>query len=418
MKKVALIDCNSFYASCEQVFVPRLYGKPVIVLSNNDGCIVARSKEAKAAGIKMGEPLFKVQNLIQKHSVQVFSSNYALYGDMSDRVMQTLGHFSPKTEIYSIDEAFIELEGFQSRNLTDYGQQMRNTVRRHTGVPVSIGIAPTKTLAKVANHLAKVSSAGVVDVDDIDLNKILAEFEIEDVWGIGRRWGRSLRQQGIETALQLRNTDLRWAKQKYNVVMQRTILELRGQSCIPLDLAPPTRQSICCSRSFSRPVTELQELKEAIATYVSRAAEKLRLYHLTANILQVFAHTNRFKKDDYYSNGTTITLPLATQDTRELVFFALRGAEAIYRPGHRFVKAGVLLLELQSETLRQGHLFLERDEVRSALLMKTVDAINSQFGRGTLQFAAAGLKKSWGMRQGKRSNRWTTCWGEIPVVRA
>jgi DNA polymerase V len=417
MKKVALIDCNSFYASCEQVFVPRLYGKPVIVLSNNDGCIVARSKEAKAAGIKMGEPLFKVQNLIQKHSVQVFSSNYALYGDMSDRVMQTLGHFSPKTEIYSIDEAFIELEGFQSRNLTDYGQQMRNTVRRHTGVPVSIGIAPTKTLAKVANHLAKVSSAGVVDVDDIDLNKILAEFEIEDVWGIGRRWGRSLRQQGIETALQLRNTDPYWAKRKYSVVMQRTILELRGHACIPLELSPPTRKSICVSRSFSRPVTELGELKEAIATYVSRAAEKLRHYHLTANILQVFAHTSRFK-DDYYSNGTTITLPMSTQDTRELVFFALRGAEAIYRPGYCFVKAGVLLLELQPETVRQGHLFLERDEERAAILMNTIDSINRQFGRGTLQFAAAGLQKSWGMKQGMRSPRWTTAWDEIPVVRA
>jgi DNA polymerase V len=415
--RLALVDCNNFYASCEAAFQPMLQNLPVIVLSNNDGCVVARSPLAKTLGIQMGEPFFRVQHLVKRHNIQVFSSNYSLYGDMSERVMSTLATFTPDFELYSIDEAFLGFDGFTEANLLEYGCHIRNTVKQWTGIQVSIGLAGTKTLAKVANHLAKVSSAGVVDVDDIDLNKILAEFEIEDVWGIGRRWGRSLRQQGIETALQLRNTDPYWAKRKYSVVMQRTILELRGHACIPLELSPPTRKSICVSRSFSRPVTELGELKEAIATYVSRAAEKLRHYHLTANILQVFAHTSRFK-DDYYSNGTTITLPMSTQDTRELVFFALRGAEAIYRPGYCFVKAGVLLLELQPETVRQGHLFLERDEERAAILMNTIDSINRQFGRGTLQFAAAGLQKSWGMKQGMRSPRWTTNWGEIPVVRA
>jgi DNA polymerase V len=415
--KIALVDCNNFYASSETVFQPKLKGLPLVVLSNNDGCVVARSALAKALDIKMGEPIFKIRDLVKQQNVQVFSSNYALYGDMSQRVMTTLSQFAPEVEVYSIDEAFLDLTGFQHKDLTEYGQEIRDRVLQWTKITVSIGIAPTKTLAKVANRVAKKSGSGVCHLTQLNVDEVLSSLDIEDVWGIGRRYAKSLRLHGITTALHLRNADPVWAKQKYSVVMQRTILELRGHSCIPLELAPPSRQSIMVSRSFSGPVTELRELKEAIATHLSRAAEKLRLYRLTANVLQVFAHTSRFR-DNYYSNGVTVSLPVATQNTAELLFYALHGAEAIYRPGHAFAKAGVLLLELQPETLVQGHLFEQRDTERSKLLMQTLDNLNRQFGAKTVQYASAGLKKGWGLKQGMRSNRWTTAWDELLVVRA
>jgi DNA polymerase V len=415
--QVALVDANNFYASCEAEFQPKLSGLAVVVLSNNDGCVIARSPQAKTAGIKMGEPIFKIRQLIQQQNIQVFSSNYPLYGDMSQRVMVCLGEFTPEIEIYSIDEAFLDLSGFSWKNLAEYGQQIRSCVRRWTGITVSIGIGPTKTLAKIANRVAKKSGCGVCDLAQTDADKILASTDVADVWGIGRRYAKSLRTHGIETALQLREADPTWAKKCYSVVMQRTILELRGYSCIPVELAPPSRQSITVSRSFSRPVTELQELKEAIATHLSRAAEKLRLYRLTANVLQVFALTSRFR-DNYYSNGVTISLPIATQDTAELLFYALHGTETIFRPGLLFKKAGVLLLELQPETVVQGHLFEQRDTERSKLLMKTLDNLNRQFGARTVQYASAGLKKGWSTKQEKRSPRWTTRWNELLVVRA
>lgn len=390
---------------------------PVIVLSNNDGCIVARSPQAKALGIPMGEPFFNVKHLVQKHNIQVFSSNYGLYGDMSARVMSTLAAFTPDFEPYSIDEVFLSFNGFSGVDLLKYGHSIRDTIKQWTGLPVSIGFAPTKTLAKIANHLAKDSGEGIIDITHHPLEGILREMAVEDVWGIGRRWGRSLRASGITTALQLREAELAWIKQKYSVVLQRTVLELRGHACIPLELAPPTRKSIMVSRSFSRPVTELADLKEAIATYVSRAAEKLRLYQLTTKVLQIFARSSRFK-DDYYNETVTLALPKATQDTRVLMLFALQGAEAVYYPDCDFSKAGVILLELRSVTIRQMDLFAKRDGEQSTRLMQTIDQINRQFGSGTIQFAAAGLQKSWSMRQERRSNRWTTCWWELPMVRA
>jgi DNA polymerase V len=370
--QIALCDCNNFYASCEVAFQPKLRKLSLVVLSSNDGCVVARSPAAKALGIRMGEPFFKVQQLIEHHHVQVFSSNYSLYGDMSQRVMVALAQFTPVVEIYSIDEAFLDLSGFEWQDLTTYGQHIRDLVRQWTGISVSIGVAPTKTLAKVANRIAKKFGSGVCDLAQLDTDQVLSGLDVEDIWGIGRRYAKSLRSHGIETALQLRDTDLVWAKQKYSVVMQRTILELRGKSCIPIALAPPSRQSVMVSRSFGRPVTEQSELKEAIAT----------------------------------------------QDTAELLFYALRGVERIYRSDHAFTKAGVLLLELQPESLVQGHLFEHRDQDRSQLLMQTIDNLNRQFGARTVQFAAAGLKKGWSMRQGQRSQRWTTCWEELLVVRA
>ena len=415
--RIALVDCNNFYASCEAEFQPKLTGLAIVVLSNNDGCVVARSPAAKALGIKMGEPFFKIKQLVQDKAVQVFSSNYSLYGDMSQRVIVCLSEFTPEIEIYSIDEAFLDLSGFKYRDLANYTKEIRDCVRQWTGITVSIGVGPTKTLAKIANQVAKKESSGVCDLAGTETNEILASTHVAEVWGIGRRYTKSLRSHGIETALQLKEADPTWAKKCYSVVMQRTILELRGYSCIPVELAPPSRQSITVSRSFSRPVTELQELKEAIATHLSRAAEKLRLYRLTTNVLQVFALTSRFH-DNYYSNGVTVSLPVATQDTAELLVYALHGTERIFRPGLLFKKAGVLLLELQPETVVQGHLFEQRDTERSKLLMQTLDNLNHQFGARTVQYAAAGLKKDWSMKQEQRSPRWTTRWSELLVVRA
>jgi DNA polymerase V len=414
---IALIDCNNFYASCEAVFQPTLQHLPIVVLSNNDGCIVARSPQAKVLGIPMGEPFFKVKPLIQQHNVQVFSSNYGLYGDMSERVMNTLATFTPDFEPYSIDEVFLGFDDFSRTDLAEYGQHIQETVKQWTGLPVSIGFAQTKTLAKIANHLAKASGKGVVDITSGDLTQVLADVPVEEVWGIGRHWGRSLRAAGITTAVQLRDAHLAWIRQKYNVIVQRTVLELRGEACIPLELAPPCRKSIIVSRSFRRPVTELGELKEAIATYISRAAEKLRSHRLTAGVLQVYARSSRFKQD-YYSDRVTASLPTATQDTRELLCYALRGAEAVYRPNCAFNKAGVMLLELHPRERRQMDLWKQPDGERATQLMATLDRINRRFGAGTIQFAVAGLEKSWGMRQERRSQRWTTHWGEIPIVKA
>jgi DNA polymerase V len=263
--QIALVDANNFYASCEAKFQPKLSGLALVVLSNNDGCVVARSPQAKAAGIRMGEPVYKIKHLIQQQNIQVFSSNYALYGDMSQRVMIALAQFTPEIEIYSIDEAFLDLSGFEHRDLAQYAHEIRDRVRQWTGIAVSIGIAPTKTLAKVANRVAKRSGSGVCHLANLNADEVLSAFDIEDVWGIGRRYAKSLRSHGITTALQRRHADPVWAKQKYSVVMQRTILELRGHSCIPMELSPPSRQSITVSRSFGRPVPELRELKEAIS---------------------------------------------------------------------------------------------------------------------------------------------------------
>jgi DNA polymerase V len=414
-KKFALCDCNSFYASCEKAFDPSLQSQAVIVLSNNDGCVVARSPQAKTLGIKMGEPVFKLQHLLEQHEVQVYSSNYSLYGDVSQRVMTTLAEFTPDLEIYSIDEAFLDLSGFKSQYLTEYGQQIRETVLKWTRIPVSIGIAPTKTLSKVANHLAKRSCDGVFLLPDFT-DAILDQFPVEDLWGIGRKHTRSLNAHGITNALQLRDVELSWAKKEYSVVMQRLVLELRGQPCFALELNPPPKKSITVSRSFSRPIITLPELREAIATYTSRAAEKLRMHELTADAIQVFALASRFK-ENYFSDSVTLTLDHSSDNTAEILRFALKGCDRIFQPSQEFKKAGVILLGLVPKSQRQLSLW-EPDEGRSDALMQTFDEINARFGPRTIQFAVAGLKKNWSMKQGMRSNRWTTNWSEIPVVKA
>lgn len=412
---LALCDCNSFYVSCETVFNPELQGRPVIVLSNNDGCVVSRSPQARALGIRVGEPMFKIRHLIQRHNIRVFSSNYALYGDMSQRVMTTLETFTPELELYSIDEAFLNLAGFRHLDLNQYGQQIRRTVLKWTGIPISIGIAPTKTLAKIAGDIAKHSPSGIF-ILPTQPDDLLAKFPAGDIWGIGRNHLRSLHRDGITNALQLRDVNLDWARKKYSVVMQRLVLELRGKPCFALALSPSSPKSITVSRSFGRPVTTVTELREAIATYTSRAAEKLRVDELTTDAIQVFAKTSRFR-EDYYSETVTLTLSRSSDRTAELLHYALRGCDRIFRADQQFKKAGVILLGLKPKLQRQISLW-EPEKEASDALMQTLDAINARFGSMTIQYAVAGAKKPWAVRSDMRSPRYTSVWSELPIAKA
>jgi DNA polymerase V len=414
---IALVDCNNFYVSCERVFAPQLWGKPVVVLSNNDGCVVARSPEAKTIGIKMGVPTFKIQALIDQHDIQVFSSNYSLYGDMSHRVMETLRSFSPRVEVYSIDEAFLDLSTFSHLNLIGYCQQIRATVKQWTGIFVSIGLGQTKTLAKIANHIAKQSEAGVFALTAVNNREWLEAIPIEDVWGIGRRSAKVLRIGGIKTAWQLSNAPHGWVKQELGIVGLRTVLELQGFSCLPLDLHPPARKSITVSRSFSRPMESLDELKSAVATYTSRAAEKLRNYKLAATAVKVWIATSRFL-DNPYTNAIAVSLPVATNDTAELLHYALIGVVEIYKTGLAYKKAGVIMLNLVPETVRQLHLWDDRERDRYGQLMETLDRVNQEMGAGTLRFAVSGLQQTWYMKCERRSPCYTTRWDELLEVKA
>ena len=409
---IALADCNNFYVSCERVFDPRLRGKPVVVLSNNDGCVVARSNEVKALGIPMGAPVFELRSQIRDHNIQVYSSNYTLYGDLSRRVMQTMEQFTPDVEVYSIDEAFLGLSG----DVEAIAGQLRQTVQQWTGIPVSVGVATTKTLAKVANHIAK-KSTGVCVLDAP--STVLADLPVGEIWGIGHRLSDRLHRQGVETALQLRDVDLSWIRQQMGIVGVRLVQELRGIPCLPLELCPAPRKSCCVSRSFGRPVTAIADLKEAVATYGARAAAKVRRDGLTAGVVTVFITTNRFQPDEpQYANSAVVQLPQPANDTLTLVHAALRAVEWLYRPGYQYKKAGVLLTELGPAPLVQGDLFSDpAQQKKRGALMRTVDSLNQQFGAGTVFCAAEGVKKDWQMRARLRSPGYTTRWGELLVVR-
>jgi DNA polymerase V len=409
---IALMDCNNFYVSCERVFDPTLEGQPVVVLSNNDGCVVARSNEVKALGVKMGTPAFQLRGLIQQHGIRVFSSNYALYGDLSRRVMATLEQFTPEVEVYSIDEAFLNLTGLPDEVVP---WEIRKTVGQWTGIPVSVGVAATKTLAKIANHLGK-RQQGVFVLREPE--PVLAELPVLEVWGIGRRLSQRLAAHGIDTALQLREADLSLIKQELGIVGVRTVLELRGISCLPLELCPQPRQSCCVSRGFGRPVEQLRELKEAMASYVARAATKLRRERLMAGAMTVFITTSRFQPDEArYANSKTIVLPYPTNDTPTLVRAALRATERLFLPGYAYRKAGVLLLALSPDIFFQQDLFShEGRSERQSRVMTLVDSLNRQFGTGTLRYGAEGLRQGWTMKAEQRSQRFTTQWEELLVV--
>lgn len=414
----ALVDCNNFYASCERVFNPRLNGKPVIVLSNNDGCVVARSNEAKALGIGMGVPEFKVREIIRTHKVQVFSSNYALYGDMSQRVMETLQQFCPDLEIYSIDEAFLSLSGFRSKNFAEYAATIRATVKQWTGIPVSIGIAETKTLAKIAGDVAKKTPGGVFDLlTSCDREALLDKTAVSDVWGIGKAHSAFLHQHGIKTALQLSRVDDQFIRRHMGIVGLRLVMELRGLSCLELELCPPPKKGITCARSFGRAITTLSEMEQAVSSYVTRAAEKLRSEKLAVTNLTVFMHTNQFKDDPQYSNSLTLKLPVATDTTHELITSALQGVRKIWRDGFAYKKAGVMFVGLVPASQIQGDFFDGKDRTRSKKLMAALDLINERFGSGTLQYASSGIAKEWKATFNRRSPAFTTSWDELPVAR-
>ena len=420
-KLFALVDCNNFYASCERLFRPELKEKPIVVLSNNDGCIVARSNEAKALGISMGAPYFKSKELIRRHNVQVFSSNYSLYGDLSHRVMSVLQDMEPEVEIYSIDEAFISLPASNHQDLTDYAKSLKARVEQWVGIPVSVGIAPTKTLAKLAGRVAKKNGkyGGVFALTDHDeLDALLSSIDVGDVWGIGRRSAEKLHRQGILNVFQLKNANDNWLRKNLTVTGLRTAMELRGTSCIPLDSAQPNKKAIISSRSFGQPISSLADLKEAIATHVSIAAKKLRDQRSAAHSIHVFIYTNRFKEDaPQYSGNMTIPLPQASSYTPTMIKHAMQGLERVYKPGYKYNKAGVMMTELVPQDRVQRNLFAQENR-ESLPLMETVDRINQAWGRNTIRFAVEGLKQSWQMKQSHKSPAYTTSWAEIPVVKA
>lgn len=417
----ALVDCNNFYASCERLFRPDLANKPVVVLSNNDGCIIARSNEAKALGIGMGTPYFKQEALIRKHDIAVFSSNYPLYGDMSQRVMDVLMRLEPDVEVYSIDEAFIRFPAEKYGKLENYIRFIKTSVQKHTGIPVSIGLGPTKTLAKVANRFAKKTPAAggtFTMTDPQHITDILAAVDVGDIWSIGRRHAARLKKQGISTGLALRNCADAWIRKQLTVTGLRTVMELRGIPCISLEKAPPAKKSICTSRSFGQPVTTLADLQEAVATYTAQAAYKLRSQGLRATVVDVFIRTNSFKEDEpQYCSRRTFQLDTPSSHTATLSKITLAALKAMYRQGYRYQKAGVLFYDLVPADREQLRLFpataLQRDSLMTAL-----DMINERWGRDTIQFAAAGLAKKWHFRQLKKSPAYTTRWTEIPTVKA
>ncbi len=415
----ALIDCNNFYVSCERVFQPDLNKRPVVVLSNNDGCAVARSNEAKRLGVGMGQPLFQFKDLVEAHRIQVLSSNYALYGDMSSRVMKVISQFSPLAEIYSIDEIFLDLRGFSHVDLVAYGRELKRMVWQWTGIPVSVGIGSTKTLAKVANRIAKKNPfhLGAYQLHEPDRQEALKGLDIEDVWGIGPRWARSLKACGIRSALDLASQDYRHIKRSYNVVLARTTLELQGTSCLALEQTQPKKQ-IRVSRSFGSKVSDFHLIREALTNFTARAGEKLRSQDSLTQALMVFVQTNRFDpKAKQYHNSCVMRLPIETDDTVLLLKASLAGLKQIYRPNYVYKKVGVILLDLKRESSEQQDLFLKVDALKRRKLMHVLDECNQQFERNALHFASEGYYDHWRMKQQTRTPRYTTHWHELAKVR-
>ena len=420
-----LVDCNNFYCSCERVFDPSLEGQPIVVLSNNDGIIIARSNEAKAAGIEMGTPYFKARGLLEQHGVRVFSSNYTLYGDMSARVMSVLADSVPDIEVYSIDESFIDFTGIPDTDA--FARHLRRKVKQWTGIPVSIGIATTKTLAKLANRLAKKAprTGGVLDLslDPAWLEKALSKVDVGDVWGIGPRWAAMLKDRGIFKAADLRDADVRWVRKKMGVVGLRTVMELRGISCSQMEAVVPDKQSCCVSRSFGQEITALSDIREAVASHAARAGQKLRRGGLVASHLTVFLLTDRFDDNDRvrprsdYESAATADLGGWTSDSRRLVGAATAVAERLFRNGSFYKKAGILCPFLERAEAAPRSLF-DRPDPRPDKLMMAVDAVHGQYGKGSLRFAAEGIGKPWEMRQDRRSPCYTTRLGDLPTVLA
>ncbi|QTP48231.1 Y-family DNA polymerase [Klebsiella grimontii] len=419
----ALCDVNSFYASCETVFRPDLRGRPVVILSNNDGCVIARSAEAKPF-VKMGEPYFKQKDMFRRHDIIAFSSNYELYADMSNRVMTTLEELSPRCEIYSIDEAFCDLTGVRNcRDLTDFGREIRETVLRRTHLTVGVGIAQTKTLAKLANHAAKQwqrQTGGVVDLSNLERQrKLMSLLPVDEVWGVGRRISKKLESMGIDTVLKLADTDIRFIRKHFNVVLERTVRELRGEPCLGLEEFAPVKQEIVCSRSFGGRITEYHEMRQAICTYASRAAEKLRGEHQYCRFISAFVKTSPFALNEpYYGNSASVKLLTPTQDSRDIITAATKCLDAIWKDGHRYQKAGVMLGDFYSQGVAQLNLFDDNaPRQNSEKLMEVLDHLNAKDGRGTLYFAGQGIQTAWQMKREMLSPRYTTRYSDLLKVK-
>lgn len=422
-RAIALVDVNNFYVSCERVFSPKLEGKPVLVLSNNDGCAIARSNEVKALGVKMGEPWFKLKDMAKKHGIIAHSSNYALYADMSNRVMSILSKFSPDQEVYSIDECFLDLTGFQTRSLTEYGLQIRHRIKQWTGLPVCVGVGASKTLAKLANHIAKKNPqfSGVCDLNamsQVEHDQWLGRVEVGEVWGIGRRLAPQLNELGIRTVLDLKRANPAVLCSRFSVVMEKIIRELNGTVCIDLEEISPPRKQIISSRSFGYPVADLPSLEEAIGLYISRAAEKLRRQQSFAGSVHVYIRTSPFNENEpHYSNSLTIPLPEQTDDSMQLTRVALWGLRKIYRGGYRYQKAGIMLSEIVDSQGKQTDLFSHsQPHSKPGRVMAAMDQINALMGRGTLRLASQGFRQPWKMKQGNKSPAYTTRWDELPVA--
>lgn len=419
----ALCDVNSFYASCETVFRPDLKGRPVVVLSNNDGCVIARSAEAKPF-VKMGEPYFKQKEMFRRHGIIAFSSNYELYADMSNRVMTTLEELSPRCEIYSIDEAFCDLTGVRNcRDLTDFGREIRETVLRRTHLTVGVGIAQTKTLAKLANHAAKQwqrQTGGVVDLSNQERQrKLMSLLPVDEVWGVGRRISKKLESMGIDTVLKLADTDIRFIRKHFNVVLERTVRELRGEPCLGLEEFAPVKQEIVCSRSFGGRITEYHEMRQAICSYASRAAEKIRGEHQYCRFISAFVKTSPFALNEpYYGNSASVKLLTPTQDSRDIITAATKCLDAIWKDGHRYQKAGVMLGDFYSQGVAQLNLFDDNaPRQNSEKLMEVLDHLNAKDGRGTLYFAGQGIQTAWQMKREMLSPRYTTRYSDLLKVK-
>jgi len=411
-----LVDCNNFYASCERVFNPSLNGKPIVVLSNNDGCVIARSNEAKVLGIKMGVPAYQIKGLVKQHDVAVFSSNYVLYGDMSGRVMSMLAELAPEIEVYSIDEAFLNLEGIQ--NLQILGSEIVRQVTRGTGIPVSVGIAPTKTLANLANKFAKKYPAYnrlcIIDTEG-KRTKALQLTGIGDVWGIGRKQAAKLEKQGVRTAYDFTQLPGSWVRKNMTVTGERTWKELRGISCIDMEIAPPAKKQICTSRSFGKMVEDIDTMSEAIATHASTCAKKLRQQKSYAMSLMVFIHTNNFREDlPQYWKNTIVQLPIPTSDTLEIVEYALSGLKTIFMEGYQYKKAGVIITEITTNA--QLGLFDSIDRDKRERLMQVVDKINGKF-QHHVKLAVQGSGRDWKLKQEQLSQRYTTDINEVIIIK-
>ena len=419
-QSIALIDCNAFYASCERIFNPKLIGKPIVVLSNNDGCIITRSSEAKSLGIKMGEPYFKAKKVIEKNDVKVFSSNYSLYGDISQRVMEILLGFSPDVEIYSIDEAFLNFKGFRNYELLKYCKHIKNTIYQWVGIPVSIGIGSTKTLSKIANLFAKKNDDynGVCILNGREkVNKALELTAIEEVWGIGKRLSKFLRNQKVYTAKEFTLLRRDWVRKNMGVVGEKIQLELKGISCLDLELLPSLKKSCCVSRSFSHPIEKIEEIKESISNYGSRVAEKIREENLIAQYMSVFILTNYFnRREKQYSNSIKLQFDYPTNNSMIIIKKAITGIERIFKEGYRYKKAGIVLYELSDSSSVRG--LLDYDRNKSDSLMKTLDKINYRYGSSTLKIASEGIKKNWQMKRKKISPCYTTRFNELMEVKS